>query len=155
MITQIPNCMNGARTLLSTTIKKYKREQLASLSRLAYPCNQANEKKKKKMLCPCVVVCYDMSVGCGVFWSGCVLWYVMIWYMICPCDVVCYDMAVCYDVSVWCGVLWYVHVLWSVRVLWCIMICPCVVMCYDMSVYCSVLWSARVLWVCYVMSMYM
>ena len=40
--------MNGARTLLSTTIKKYWREQLASFSRLAYPCNQANEKKKKK-----------------------------------------------------------------------------------------------------------
>ena len=47
MITQIPNCINGARTLLSTTIKKYERGQLASFSRLAYPCNQANEKKKK------------------------------------------------------------------------------------------------------------
>ena len=48
MIAQIPNCMNGARTLLSTTIKKYWRDQLASFSRLAYPCNQANEKKIKK-----------------------------------------------------------------------------------------------------------
>ena len=28
--------------------KKYYRGQLASFCRLAYPCNQANEKKKKK-----------------------------------------------------------------------------------------------------------
>ena len=70
MITQIPNCMNGARTLkihqdgaapalhrsTSTTgdirscmgRNKYYRGQLASFSRLAYPCNQANEKKKNK-----------------------------------------------------------------------------------------------------------
>ena len=41
MITQIRNCMNGARTLLGG--------QLASFSRLAYPCNQANEKKKKNI----------------------------------------------------------------------------------------------------------
>ena len=63
MITQIPNCMNGARTLLSTTIKKYERGQLASFSRLAYPCNQANEKKKKKnTLRYLAIVYYSLSL---------------------------------------------------------------------------------------------